>query len=91
MKVKVRIPPPLRSLTKREGIVELEASTLKECLDELETRFPGFKERVLNPQGQIQEYISIYVNGEDVRFLQDLSTPLKPGDEVSIVPAIAGG
>jgi len=73
------------------GVVEVTASNLKECLDKLESHFPGFRERVLTPEGQVQEYIIIYVNGEDIRFLQELSTPLNPGDEVSIVPAIAGG
>lgn len=91
MAVKVRIPAPLRRVTGGQGVVEVNASTLKGCLEELEAHYPGMKERVMDAQGQVQQFVNIYVNGEDIRFLQDLETPLKAGDEVSIVPAIAGG
>lgn len=91
MAVKVRIPAPLRRLAQGATVVEVEAGTVIQCLDELEAKFPGMKERLLDSEGQVQQFINIYVNGEDIRFLQDLQTPLKPGDEVSIVPAIAGG
>jgi molybdopterin synthase sulfur carrier subunit len=90
MAVKVRIPAPLRRLTANQTLVDVEASTLAQCLDGLESQFPGMKER-LTDQGQVQQFVNIYVNGEDIRFLQELDTPLKAGDEVSIVPAIAGG
>lgn len=91
MAVKVRIPAPLRRLTANQSVVEVEAATIGQCLDGLEKKFPGMKERLTDPQGQVQQFVNIYVNGEDIRFLQELDTPLKPGDEVSIVPAIAGG
>lgn len=89
--VKVRIPAPLRRLTQGQALVEVNATTLSQCLEELDKLFPGMKERLLTAEGEIQEFVNIYVNGEDVRFLQELATPLKPDDEVSIVPAIAGG
>ena len=91
MSVQVRIPSPLRRVTGGKSMAEVNATTLSACLDDLEKQFPGIKERLCDSKGQIQHFVNIYVNGEDVRFLQDLNTPLKSGDEVSIVPAIAGG
>ncbi|HEX77865.1 MAG TPA: MoaD/ThiS family protein [Dehalococcoidia bacterium] len=91
MSVKVRIPGPLRRLTGGQDVVEVEASTLAEGLQALEALFPGMRERLCEEDGQIRRFINVYVNGEDVRFLQELETALKPGDEISIVPAIAGG
>src|SRR3972149_3705788 len=91
MAVKVRIPSPLRRLTGNLALVEVEARDVAGCLEEMERRYPGVKERLLDSQGDIQQFVNIYVNGEDVRFLQELGTPLKAGDELSIVPAIAGG
>src|SRR3972149_7193600 len=91
MAVKVRIPSPLRRLTGNLALVEVEARDVAGCLEEMERRYPGVKERLLDSQGEIQQFVNIYVNGEDVRFLQELGTPLKAGDELSIVPAIAGG
>lgn len=91
MSVLVRIPSPLRRVTGGKSTAEVSSTSLTSCLNDLEKQFPGIKERLCDPQGQIQHFVNIYVNGEDVRFLQDLNTPLKSGDEVSIVPAIAGG
>lgn len=91
MSVTVRIPGPLRRLAGGQAVLEVNAANLSECLNELEKRFPGMKERLLDPQGEIQQFVNVYVNGEDVRFLKGLTTALKSGDEVSIVPAIAGG
>ena len=91
MSVKVRIPGPLRRLTEGQGTVEVSASTLAGCIEALEACFPGTKERLCDEDGQLRRFINIYVNGEDVRFLQGLETHLKSGDEVSLVPAIAGG
>ncbi len=91
MAVKVRIPAPLRRLTANQTVVEVEASTLAQCMEGLESQFPGMKERLMDQEGQVQQFVNVYVNGEDIRFLQELDTPLKAGDEVSIVPAIAGG
>ena len=91
MSVKVRIPAPLRRLIQGVNLVEVEATNLTQCLEALEASYPGIKERLLDEDGEIQQFVNIYVNGEDVRFLKDLATPLRAGDEVSIVPAIAGG
>jgi len=91
MPVSVRIPSPLRRFTGNQPVVEVEAKDLGHCLEELDKSYPGIKERLIDAKGEIQHFVNVYVNGEDVRFLKDLKTPLKPGDEVSIIPAIAGG
>ena len=91
MGVKVRIPTPLRKVTNGVDRVELEGKNLQECIDSLETRFPGVRERLLDESGGLREFVNVYLNGEDVRFLQGLGTTTKSGDEVSIVPAVAGG
>ena len=91
MSAKVRIPTPLRKLTNDEEIVEVDAATVAEAIAELQTRFPGFKERLLDESGAVRRFVNIYVNEEDIRFLQNQETKLKSGDEVSIIPAIAGG
>lgn len=91
MSVRVRIPTPLRRLSQGKGEVQVEASSLADCLNALESLYPGFRERVCETSGEIRRFINVYVNGEDVRFLQGLHTALKAGDEVSIVPAVAGG
>ena len=91
MAKKVRIPTPLRKLTNNEEIVEVNASTIHEAITELQTRFPGFKERLLDETGAVRRFVNVYVNEEDIRFLQNQQTPLKDGDELSIIPAIAGG
>lgn len=87
----IRIPMPLRKLTNDTDIVTSEASTLGEAVDLLEADYPGIKERIVGEDGEIRRFVNIYVNGEDVRFLSNLSTALKASDEVSIVPAVAGG
>ena len=91
MSKKVRIPTPLRKLTNNEELVEVNGSTVGEIIAELQTRYPGFQERLLDETGQIRRFVNIYVNEEDVRFLENQDTALKEGDEVSIIPAIAGG
>ncbi len=87
----IRIPMPLRKLTNNTDIVKTDASTLAEAVDRLEADYPGIKERIVGDDGEIRRFVNIYVNGEDVRFLSNLSTALKASDEVSIVPAVAGG
>lgn len=87
----IRIPMPLRKLTNDIDVVNSDATSLAEAVDRLETDFPGIKERIVDEQGEIRRFVNIYVNGEDVRFLDNIKTALKPGDEVSIVPAVAGG
>ena len=91
MSVKVRIPTPLRSLTGEQDVVAGEEGTLAICIDGLETSFPGIKERIWDETGELRRFVNVYVNGEDVRFMEGLDSPLKAGDEVSIVPAVAGG
>jgi len=91
MAVKVRIPTPLRKLTNELDIVSIDGGTLGAAIDGLESSYPGLKERICDEQGEIRRFVNIYINGEDVRFLDGLRTSLKTGDEVSIVPAVAGG
>ncbi len=91
MAIIVRIPQPLQKLTQGKDQVEASGSDINGLIDDLETKFPGFKERICDDSGKIRRFINLYVNEEDVRFLQGDSTALKDGDEVSIIPAIAGG
>jgi molybdopterin synthase sulfur carrier subunit len=91
MPVLVRIPTPLRALTKGNAEIEAKGATIDSVVDDLERQFPGLKERLLDETGELRRFINIYVNQEDIRFLQAKKTTLKDGDEVSIVPAIAGG
>lgn len=87
----IRIPSPLRKLTNDVEIVKSDAGSLAEAIDGLEQDFPGIKERLCDEAGQIRRFVNIYVNGEDVRFLDNVATKLGPNDDVSIVPAVAGG
>ena len=91
MGVTVRIPTPLRRMTGGADKVELEVADLSQMIDRLENDYPGFKERLLDEEGELRYFVNIYVNGEDIRFDQGLRTAIKSGDEVSIVPAVAGG
>ncbi len=91
MAVLVRIPTPLRSLTKGAAEVQAAGDTVDDVIQDLERQYPGLKERLVEDGGQLRRFINIYVNQEDIRFLQGAKTTLKQGDEVSIVPAIAGG
>ena len=91
MSVTVRIPTPLRKLTNELDVVSGDGGTLLACIDSLEQQYPGLKERLCDEGGELRRFVNVYVNGEDTRFQQGLQTPLKPGDEVSIVPAVAGG
>jgi len=91
MSKKVRIPTPLRKLTNNEELVEVDAATIGEAISELQARFPGIQERLVDEKGEVRRFVNVYVNEEDIRFLQNRETPLKDGDEISIIPAIAGG
>ncbi len=91
MSITVRIPTPLRKLTAERDIVSGDGADLLGCIESLEQQFPGLKERLCDESGELRRFVNVYINGEDVRFLQGLSTGLKTGDEVSIVPAVAGG
>jgi molybdopterin synthase sulfur carrier subunit len=88
---KIRIPTPLRKLTNNEEVIEVNALTIGEAIVELQTRFPGIQERLLDDSGAVRRFVNVYVNEEDIRFLQNQQTALKQSDEVSIIPAIAGG
>jgi len=91
MAIVVRIPTPLRAMTKGAAEVHAEASTIGGVITDLERQFPGLRDRIVEESGEIRRFVNIYVNQEDIRFLEGDKTALKPGDEVSIVPAIAGG
>lgn len=91
MPVQVRIPTPLRKLTNNEELIPVTAATVGAAIAELQSRFPGIRERLLDEQGAVRRFVNVYVNEEDIRFLQNQQTPLKDGDEISIIPAIAGG
>ncbi len=91
MSVTIRIPTPLRRVTDGVDKVEVEGNTLSEAIDALEAQFPGVQERLMDETGELRHFVNIYVNGEDVRFLDGLGTSIKSGDEVSVVPAVAGG
>ncbi|HEY3914003.1 MAG TPA: MoaD/ThiS family protein [Verrucomicrobiae bacterium] len=91
MPIKVRIPTPLRKLTHDEEIVQVDATTVGGAIAELQTRYPGIKERLTDDAGSVRRFVNMYVNEEDIRFLQNQETALKDGDEISIIPAIAGG
>lgn len=90
MAITVRIPTPLRTLTGGADEVAIPGATVRELIDNLEKKHPGLKERLCDEKG-VRRFVNIYANEEDIRFLDNLDTPLKEGDSVSIVPAIAGG
>ncbi|MBH0209751.1 MAG: MoaD/ThiS family protein [Nitrospira sp.] len=89
--IKVRIPTPLRPLTKNQGEVDVTAGSIADLVNTLEATYPGIKARLCDDSGELRRFVNIYVNEEDIRFLKGKETALKTGDEVSIVPAIAGG
>ena len=91
MAVLVRIPTPLRTVTKGAAEVQAAGDSVAGVIEDLERQFPGMRERLLEDGGSVRRFINVYVNEEDIRFLQGPKTTLKPGDQVSIVPAIAGG
>jgi molybdopterin synthase sulfur carrier subunit len=91
MSVLIRIPTPLRSLTNGQNEVREAGSSVREVLDNLTARYPGIGERLMDEKGDLRRFINIYVNEEDIRFREGVQTLLKEGDEMSIIPAIAGG
>jgi molybdopterin converting factor small subunit len=90
METIVRIPTPLRTLTGGADEVTARGATVREVIDDLEGKHPGLRERLLDEKG-VRRFVNIYVGEEDIRFLEGLKTALKSGDQISIVPAIAGG
>lgn len=91
MSVKVRIPTPLQKLAGGQGEVMVEAGSVQQLIETLEKSYPGMKERLCDENGKIRRFVNVYLNEEDIRFLDKEATSLKAGDEISIVPAIAGG
>lgn len=91
MPVKVRIPTPLRKLTHDEEVIETSAESVSAAITDLESRYPGIKDRLVDESGEVRRFVNVYVNEEDIRFLDNGNTTLKDGDEISIIPAIAGG
>ena len=91
MEVRVRVPTPLRRFTVGKDEVPAEGASLRAIIDNLEVRHAGLRERLLDDKGEIRRFVNIYLNGDDVRFLDQLNSKVKDGDEISIVPAIAGG
>ena len=91
MPVVVRIPTPLQEFSQQKDAVEVEGETVKDVLASLDKKGAGIRQRLYDEQGKLRRFVNIYVNQEDIRFLQGESTKVKGGDEVSIVPAIAGG
>jgi sulfur-carrier protein len=91
MPVKVRIPTPLMKLTNNQAEISAEGDTIADILNNLESQFAGIKERICEENGAPRRFINIYLNEEDIRFLDGESTKIKDGDEISIIPAIAGG
>ncbi len=85
------VPTPLRKLTGGKSKVEIHAANIAALIDHAEAQYPGFRERVLNNEGEIKTFINVFVNGVDIRTLQGKATPIREGDEVSVIPAMAGG
>lgn len=91
MAVLVRIPTPLQKFTKNQSEVQVEGQTVTEVIDHLEASFPGVRERLCDDHGSIRKFINFYLNDEDIRFMDGENTGVKDGDELAIIPAIAGG
>ena len=91
MSVSLKIPTPLRRMTNGESTVDVDGTNLMECIDSLDSQYPGIKERLVSDNGELHRFVNVYVNGEDIRFIDGIKTPIKTGDEISIVPAVAGG
>ncbi len=91
MSAKVRIPTPLQKLTNNQSEVSCDGATINDVLADLEKKHPGIKERLCDAEGKLRRFVNIYLNEEDIRFMQGQDTAVKPGDDISIIPAIAGG
>ena len=91
MSIMVRIPTPLRRVTNGQDKVQVNGDSVGAIIGDLDSQFPGLKERLCDEQGELRNFVNIYVNGEDVRFLDGINSATGEGDEISIVPAVAGG
>ena len=91
MAINVKIPTPLRKLTDGNSTVSVSGSNITNIISDLENKYPGIKDRICEENGEIRPFVNIFVNGEDIRYLEGLNSKLSEDDEVSIVPAVAGG
>ena len=91
MSVSVKVPTPLRKVTNGASLVNADAANVRELIDDLERQFPGMKDRLCDEDGSLRRFVNVFVGDEDIRFMQGLETPLQEGEEISIVPAVAGG
>ncbi|HZP46837.1 MAG TPA: ubiquitin-like small modifier protein 1 [Candidatus Binataceae bacterium] len=91
MGIKVRVPTPLRRFTGGNDEVAAEGDSIKAVIQDLDRRHPGIGERLLDEKGELRRFVNVYLNGDDIRFLSALDSKVKDGDDISIVPAIAGG
>jgi molybdopterin synthase sulfur carrier subunit len=91
MPTTIRIPTPMRKLTNDQELVQAAGATIGELIEDLEKAYPGIKDRLCDQNGNVRRFVNIFLNDEDIRFLEDKATAVKAGDEISIVPAIAGG
>jgi molybdopterin synthase sulfur carrier subunit len=91
LSIKVKIPTPLQKLVNNQSEISAEGESIIGLIDNVEAQHPGIKERICDEQGKVRRFVNIYLNGEDIRFIDAEQTKLKSGDEVSIIPAIAGG
>lgn len=91
MSIKVRIPSPLQKLTKNQSEITADGTNIRELFSDLEKQYPGIKDRLYDENGNLRRFINIYINEEDIRFLKNEDSEIKAGDNVSIIPAIAGG
>jgi molybdopterin synthase sulfur carrier subunit len=91
MPIRVRVPTPLRRFTAGNDEVSARGDSIKAVIQDLEQSHPGISERLLDEKGELRRFVNIYLNGDDIRFLSQLDSKVKDGDDISIVPAIAGG
>jgi molybdopterin synthase sulfur carrier subunit len=91
MAITIRIPTPLRKVTNGADKASIKANSIEQAIDELENQFPGIKPRICDDSGKIRNFVNVYLNGEDIRFLNGIDTNISDGDEISLVPAVAGG
>ena len=91
MTATVRIPTPLRGVTGGQDKADVNEGSVKDIVESLEEQFPGIKARLCDDKGDLRSFVNVYINGEDIRFIDNMKSAIKSGDEISIVPAVAGG
>jgi len=90
MSIRIHIPTPMRQHTQGQAVVDASGTTVQAALDDLGQKYPAISQRIFE-KGQLRRFVNVYVNDEDIRYLDNLATAVKDGDEVSIIPAVAGG